>query len=146
MTDTHDTRDEHPEDGFTLVEVLVVMTIIAVMGTFIFLNLRGATDKSQIQKARTDIRTLEQAVELYRLDMNRYPESLSELVVAPRDAELAARFPKGGYLKFLEADPWGRDYVYTYPGEHGTFDIASLGADGVEGGEELNADITSWRR
>ena len=145
MTDRHETENDK-EDGFTLVEVLVVMTIITVMGAFIFINLRPAADKANTTKARTDIQRLEQAVEMYRLDMNRYPESLDELVVPPRDQADAARWQKGGYLKFLESDPWGNDYVYQYPGENGTFDIASLGADGVEGGEELNADITSWRR
>ena len=145
MTDKQKTETDK-EEGFTLVEVLVVLVIITVMGAFIFVQVAPATRKADVTKAKSDIQRLEQAVEMYRLDMNRYPESLDELVVPPRDQADAARWQKGGYLKYLESDPWDNDYVYQYPGEHGAFDIASYGADGVEGGEELNADITSWRR
>ena len=139
---THTSR--HPEDGFTLVEMLAVLFIIATLGTVIFLTVRPGVDKAATTKAQADINTLEQAVEVYRLTMGTYPSSLNDLIEPPRDAELAARFPRGGFIKSLNKDPWNEDYIYAFPGENGEFDIATYGADKAPGGEGNNADITSW--
>ena len=99
--------------------------------------------KAQVQKAKTDINTLEQAIEMYRLDMNSYPESLEALVELSDDD---ARFRSEGYIKFLPDDPWDNPYLYSYPGDNGAVDIWTYGADGAEGGEGLNADIGNWQR
>lgn len=133
------------EAGFSLLEIMIAVVIIGIMGTIVLLNVLPAQDQAMLQKARTDIATLEQALDAYRLDMREYPTSeqgLQALVEAPRDA---ANFREGGYVRRLQDDPWGNPYQYAYPGQHGMIDIYSLGADGREGGEGLNADIGNWQ-
>ena len=150
MTDplahTHNPADEtDSEAGFSLLEIMIAVVIIGIMGTIVLLNVLPAQDQAMLQKARTDIATLEQALDAYRLDMREYPTSeqgLQALVEAPRDA---ANFREGGYVRRLQDDPWGNPYQYAYPGQHGMIDIYSLGADGREGGEGLNADIGNWQ-
>ncbi|WP_138514268.1 type II secretion system major pseudopilin GspG [Maricaulis alexandrii] len=133
------------EAGFSLLEIMIAVVIIGIMGTIVLLNVLPAQDQAMLQKARTDIATLEQALDAYRLDMREYPTSeqgLQALVEAPRDA---VNFREGGYVRRLQDDPWGNPYQYAYPGQHGMIDIYSLGADGREGGEGLNADIGNWQ-
>lgn len=133
------------EAGFSLLEIMIAVVIIGIMGTIVLLNVLPAQDQAMLQKARTDIATLEQALDAYRLDMREYPTSeqgLQALVEAPRDA---VNFREGGYVRRLQDDPWGNPYQYAYPGQHGMVDIYSLGADGREGGEGLNADIGNWQ-
>lgn len=136
-----------PNDaGFTLIEVLVTMAIIAIMVVGVALTVIPETGKAQVVRAKADIRTLEQGLEMYRLDMFDYPEQqdgLNALKSIPSGAD-EARYRKGGYVKTLPNDPWGNPYVYIYPGEHNIYDIISYGADGEPGGEEQNADIASW--
>lgn len=141
-----DTRNPK-EAGFTLVEVMVVMVIIGLLATFVVINVLPSQDKAMMQKAKADIRILEQAVEMYRLDMMDYPPQnagLDALKTLPSGTANEAQYRPGGYVKFLPQDPWQRDYIYRYPGENGVFDIFSYGADGQEGGEGLNADIVNW--
>ncbi len=135
------------EDGFTLVEVMVVMVIIALLTTFVIINVAPSQDKAMVQKAKADIRLLEQAVEMYRLDMLDYPEEaagLAALQNLPSGSDNADHYRKGGYVKFLPQDPWGQDYLYRYPGEHSVVDIFSYGQDKQEGGEDLASDIVNW--
>lgn len=135
------------EEGFTLVEVMVVMVIIGLLAAFVVINVLPSQDKAMVQKAKGDIRLLEQAMEMYRLDMLNYPEEevgLQALRALPTGAPNADRYRTGGYVKFLPQDPWGRDYIYRYPGEHGVIDLFSYGQDGEEGGEGMAADIVSW--
>ncbi|MGB0907111.1 MAG: type II secretion system major pseudopilin GspG [Maricaulaceae bacterium] len=135
------------EDGFTLVEVMVVMVIIGLLATFVVINVLPSQDKAMVQKAKADIRILEQAAEMYRLDMLDYPPDdagLAALKNIPDSERNSERYRKGGYIKFLPTDPWGRDYVYLYPGENGVIDILSYGSDGEPGGEGLAADIVNW--
>lgn len=148
--DTHTEKTdgtESRESGFSLLEILVATTIIGILATIIVLNVLPAQDQAMVQKARSDIATLEQALHAYRLDMRRYPTSeqgLDALVTEPSDANGGYR--PGGYIDRLRDDPWGNPYQYVYPGrEGGIFDIYSLGADGREGGEELDADIGNWQ-
>ena len=132
------------EAGFSLLEIMIAVVIIGIMGTIVLLNVLPAQDQAMLQKARTDIATLEQALDAYRLDMREYPTSeqgLQALVEAPRDA---GNYREGGYVRRLQDDPWGNPYQYAYPGQHGMIDIYSLGADGREGGEGLDADIGNW--
>ncbi|MBL4869490.1 MAG: type II secretion system major pseudopilin GspG [Robiginitomaculum sp.] len=132
------------EDGFTLVEVMVTMVIIGLLTTFVVINVLPAQDKAMQQKAKTDISTLEQAIEMYKLDMGKYPESLDDLRGGGADSD--ARYRKAGYIKFLPDDPWGNPYEYAFPGDNGIIDIWTYGADGEEGGEGLNADIGNWQQ
>lgn len=139
----HKNKPTKNEAGFTLVEVMVTMVIIGLLTTFVVINVLPAQDKAMVQKAKTDISTLEQAVEMYRLDMTTYPESL--LALTKQEDRSDDRYKFDGYIKFLPDDPWGNEYNYAYPGENGTIDIWTYGADGEEGGEGLNADIGNWQ-
>ncbi len=139
------TRDG--EAGFTLTELMVVIFIIGLLATVVLVNVLPSRDQAMVEKARADIRLLEQALELYRMDMLVYPsteQGLEALVEAPGGVEREERYREGGYIRRLPEDPWGRPYQYVYPGENGPFDLYSTGADGEPGGEELNQDIGNW--
>ena len=136
------------ENGFTLVEVMVVLVIIALLSTIVAITVLPNIGKANDQKAKTDIAALDQALELYRLNNLTYPataDGLGALMVAPPSLTDPTRYTPGGYIKKLPKDPWGRDYKYEYPGKRGPFDIYSQGADGVPGGEGENADIGNWQ-
>lgn len=131
------------EQGFTLVELMVVIVIIGLLATVVLINVLPSQQKAMVTKARADIATLDQAMEMYRLDNFSYPsgsDGLNALVSAPANAQ-AGRYRPGGYIKNLPTDPWGRPYQLAVPGRKGPFDIYSLGADGAPGGEGENADI-----
>lgn len=132
------------ERGFTLVELMVVIFIIGLLATIVVINVLPSQDKAMTEKARSDIATLSQALEMYRLDNLAYPgtaEGLNALVTAPPTLAQPGRYRSGGYIKKLPQDPWGRPYQYISPGTTGAFDLYSLGADGAPGGEAENADI-----
>ena len=135
------------EHGFTLVELMVVIVIIGLLATIVALNVLPSGDTARVQKAKADIATIESGLELYRLQMSTYPnttEGLAALVSAPAGAD-SSRYQRGGYVKRLPEDPWGRAYLYASPGQHGEADVWSYGADGKEGGEGIDADIGSWQ-
>lgn len=135
-------------NGFTLVELMVVIVIIGLLATIVALNVIPSGDTARVQKAKADIATIEQALEMYRLQQNSYPttaQGLEALVTAPAGLANAAAYQPGGYIKKLPEDPWGRPYLYASPGKHGAADIWTNGADGQEGGEGINADIGSWQ-
>ena len=143
----HQLKPAQRQQGFTLIELIVVIVILGLLGSIIAPKFLGKTDTARIQKARTDIGALESALDLYKLDNYAYPttdQGLEALVSAPSSDPAPANWQKGGYIKKLRKDPWQRDYLYLSPGEHSEVDIYSLGADGVEGGEEANADIGNW--
>ncbi|MGF7147443.1 general secretion pathway protein G [Sphingomonas zeicaulis] len=136
------------EDGFTLVELMVVIVIIGLLATIVAINVIPAGDRARVDKAKADIATIEQALEMYRLHNLNYPstgDGLSALLTPPASLQNAQRYQRGGYIKKLPDDPWGRPYNYSAPGRNGPFDIWSYGADGVEGGTDDNADIGSWQ-
>ncbi|MBY0303090.1 MULTISPECIES: type II secretion system major pseudopilin GspG [Sphingomonas] len=142
-----ETKKRRRKNGFTLVELMVVIVIIGLLATIVALNVLPSGDTARIQKAKADIATIEQGLELYRLQMGSYPttqQGLPALVSAPAGAD-AARYQAGGYVKKLPKDPWGRDYLYAAPGKHGQADVWTLGADGKDGGEGIDADIGSWQ-
>jgi general secretion pathway protein G len=136
------------EDGFTLVELMVVIVIIGLLTTIVVINVLPSQDKARVEKAKADIALIEQGLEMYRLDNLNYPatgDGLQALVTQPASLAQAGRYRPGGYLKRLPEDPWGAPYQYAFPGQHGTFDIYSYGADGRPGGEGDNADLGNWR-
>jgi general secretion pathway protein G len=140
-------RRARPQNGFTLIEVMVVAAILAILAALIVPKVIGRPDEARIVAAKQDIATLMQALKLYRLDNNRYPtteQGLAALVTAPSSAPVPANWKPGGYLERLPRDPWGNPYRYLNPGLRGDIDVFSFGADGVAGGEALDADIGSW--
>lgn len=133
------------EDGFTLTEVLVTMAIIGLLTTGVVLAVLPRLGDASITKAKADIASYETALEFYRLDHFRYPseqDGLAALVEAPSGVD-AAKYPDEGYVQQLRNDPWGNAYVYRNPGENGPYDLLSYGADGQEGGEGADADVTN---
>ena len=127
-------------NGFTLVEMMVTLFILALLTTIVAINVLPNQDKAMVQKAKADIAVLGQALETYRLDNLTYPDAgsgLQALVTPPNTGGMRTQ----GYIKKLPMDPWNRPYQYSMPGKDGAFDIYSLGADGAPGGENENADI-----
>lgn len=144
---TPDKKKRRDEDGFTLVELMVVIVIIGLLATIVVINVLPSGDKAKQVRAKADISTIEGALETYRLQLDDYPstaQGLAALKSAPQGAD-AARYQPGGYLRKLENDPWSRPYLYQSPGRHGEFDVWSYGRDGKEGGVGPDADITSWQ-
>ncbi len=132
-----------PQRGFTLIEVMVVVVIIGLLAAIVVPNLIGNIDRAAVTRAKGDIRSIETALNLFRLDNFRYPsteEGLEALVINPGDAAQNWK----PYLNSLPSDPWSNTYLYRNPGEQREFDVFSYGADGQEGGEDLNADIGNW--
>jgi len=128
--------------GFTLIELIVVIALVAVLAAVIAPNLLGKATEANRKSATIQLEKIANAVELYRLETGRYPEELSDLVRQPTGVE---RW-NGPYVRKLSQlqDPWGTDLVLRRPGENGPFDIISYGADGRPGGEGDDADIASW--
>ena len=129
--------------GFTLVEMMVVVVIIGLLAAFIVPRVMGRVDDARLTKARGDLQTIETALAMYRLDTARYPsasQGLAALVSKPDDATVR-NWKDGGYIARVSADPWGNPYQYRYPGTRGReYDLYSFGPDGVEGGD----DIGNW--
>lgn len=137
----------HQEAGVTLVEMMVVIVIIGLVTAIVVINVLPSQDTARIEKARADIRVIEQALELYRLDYARYPSmdlGLEALVSPPQDG-VQAGVQRESYIRRLPNDPWGQPYVYVIPGEHGPFDVYTLGADAQEGGDGADSDIGNWQ-
>lgn len=134
--------------GFTLIEIMVVVVILGILAALVLPNVIGNVDTAQVAKVKQDMQAFETALSLYRLDNYKYPtndQGLQALVQQPNDPTVRNWKP-GGYLRGgVRKDPWQRDYVYVYPGTHGNeYDLFTLGADGQEGGEGINADIGNW--
>ncbi|HHQ40870.1 MAG TPA: type II secretion system protein GspG [Chromatiales bacterium] len=133
--------------GFTLIEVMVVVVILAILAAVLVPRIMDRPDEARIARARQDIRAIESALQLYRLDNYRYPtteQGLEALVRKPSVPPEPPNWKPGGYLDRVPVDPWGRPYRYLHPGEHGEFDVFTYGADGRPGGEGADADIGNW--
>jgi general secretion pathway protein G len=133
------------EGGFTLVEILVVITIIGLIMALVGPRVLNYLSESKVKTARIQIQSLGSALDLFYLDAGRYPSSAEGLGALVQPIGGVASW-NGPYLKggSVPLDPWGKAYVYRSPGEHGAYDVVSLGSDGQEGGSGTAADIASW--
>ena len=130
-------------DGFTLVELLVVLVILGLLSALVVPRFVRQEEKAKVKAARAQIELLGTALDTFRLDVGRYPTSADGLE-ALRQAKGIPKWD-GPYLKKeVPLDPWGKSYIYKSPGDHGPYDLLSYGADGVPGGEGDNRDIASW--
>ena len=142
-TRTLRTQRLHPATGFTLIEILIVVVILGILGAAIVPNLMGRPDQARIQAAKTNLRSISSALDLYRLDNFAYPstdQGLEALVTQPSGFPEAKNWNPEGYLERSPLDPWENAYAYTNNGRG--FELISYGADGQQGGEGVNADIT----
>ena len=142
-------RKKNRQAGFTLIELMVVIVILGVLAGLIIPRIMGRPDEARQAKAKMQIEALESALKLYKLDSGSYPtteQGLNALVEAPTVGNIPKNWRQGGYLEKSKVpkDPWGNDFVYLSPGNHGDFDLTCLGADGESGGEGVNKDINNW--
>ena len=132
--------------GFTLIEIMVVVVILAVLGALVVPKILENVDKARVTRAQSDIRAIQTALDLYRLDNFKYPtteQGLQALVTQPTDPTIT-NYRSGGYLSSLPKDPWNNLYQYASPGAGGRdYDITSYGRDGKPGGEGYDADIST---
>ncbi|MET0093043.1 MAG: type II secretion system major pseudopilin GspG [Sedimenticola sp.] len=133
--------------AFTLIEVMAVVVILSILAVLVAPKIMSRPDEARVMKAKQDIRALEAAVKLYRLDNFTYPttnQGLEALLSMPADLPEGASWKAGGYIERLYKDPWGRPYNYLSPGAHGEVDIYSFGSDGATGGDGIARDIGNW--
>jgi general secretion pathway protein G len=138
------------QDGFTMIELMIVIVILGILAAIIGPKLSDRPDKARQVQAKVQIENFSSALKMYKADNRSYPttqQGLAALVTAPSGDTTLKNYQKGGYLdqSFVPKDPWGNDYVYLCPGIHGDFDILSYGADGAQGGSDFDTDITSWQ-
>jgi general secretion pathway protein G len=142
-------RNLGSQNGFTLIELMVVIVILGILAGLIIPRIMGRPEEARRMKARVQIESIETALKLYKLDNGSYPsteQGLQALVELPEIGQLAKNWREGGYLEKgkVPKDPWGYDFVYLSPGVHGDYDLMSYAADGEPGGEGDNEDINSW--
>lgn len=142
------TRMKKNEAGFTLIEIMVVVIILSLLAGIIIPRIVGRPEEARRTKAVVQIKQLEGALSLFKIDNGFYPsteQGLEALVSPPTTGETPQNFKESGYMKKIPADPWGYQYAYLSPGEHDDYDLISFGADGEEGGEGRDADIEHWK-
>jgi general secretion pathway protein G len=135
------------QEGFTLIEILVVVVILGILASIIVPKIMKRPEEARRTKAVMDIKAIETALNLYRLDSGVYPsteQGLEALVTKPTTGVIPKNWKEDGYLDKVPKDPWGNPFVYLCPGVNKEFDLVSHGADGVEGGEGKDADIQNW--
>jgi general secretion pathway protein G len=143
-------RNKAGERGFTLIELMIVIVILAILATIVVPRFMGREEQAKRTAAIVQIKNFEGALKLFKLDNGFYPsteQGLKALIEQPTTGRIPKNWKEGGYLEAKEVplDPWGNSYVYLSPGVHNKeYDIVSYGADGVEGGEGNDADIQSW--
>ncbi|MDU8925811.1 type II secretion system major pseudopilin GspG [Alisedimentitalea sp. MJ-SS2] len=145
MTDTTRRTTGKSDDGFSLLELMVVVVILSILALVIVPRVIDRPDQARAARAQSDIAAIVSAVKLYRLDNFRYPsteQGLAALVSKPVTSPVPENWSK--YMDRLPVDPWGKPYQYLAPGVHGEFDVFTYGADGAAGGSGADADIGSW--
>lgn len=144
------THHSSPRDsGFTFIEIMVVVAILAILAALVVPRIMGRTDDAKRTAAKVQIRNIEGALQLYKLDNGVYPsteQGLKALIEKPSVGVVPKKWKLGGYLQKLPEDPWGNPYKYLSPApaQRGDYEIMSMGTDGEVGGEGVNADITNW--
>lgn len=136
-------RRRRTAEGFTIVEIIVVVIIIAALATMIVPRFFGRVGTARRAVAAQMLREIEKAIELFAHDYGRWPEALDELITRPADIA-EAKWQQPTLREKDLSDPWGRRFGYKCPGDHGAYDVYSLGADGEPGGEGENTDVTNW--
>ncbi len=135
------------QHGFTLIEILIVVVILSILAITVVPQFLDQPAKARIARAQSDVQQLKTALSMYKLDNFTYPstaQGLNALVSKPSGQPLAKNWKTGGYMERMIKDPWGNDYQYLNPGNHGAIDIYSMGRDGQPGGEGDDADIGNW--
>ncbi|HEX9758001.1 MAG TPA: type II secretion system major pseudopilin GspG [Nitrospiria bacterium] len=135
------------QSGFTLIEIMVVVVILAVLVALVAPKIVGRTDDARRTAAKVQMRNIEGALQLFKMDNGFYPstdQGLESLVNKPSVGEIPRNWSEHGYISKIPKDPWGSDYSYLSPGTHGEFDLMSYGADHEQGGEGKNADVENW--
>jgi len=133
--------------GFTLIEIMVVMVILGLLVALVAPNIMGRGDDARVTTAKAQLRNISSALDMYRLDNSHYPstdQGLEALVREPSGFPEPRNWNPDGYLSSVPKDPWGNEYQYVSPGRDGPYDLYSRGADGREGGEGNNAEISVW--
>ncbi len=138
MRKRNELNKKRPRAGFTLVEIMVVVVILGLLATLVTINAPAIIHNQRVKAAKQNIARLSNAVEMYYVEMGKYPQTLNDLTLKTDKSGIK-------FIKKVPKDPWGNEFVYRVPGLHGEdFSISSLGADGQEGGDGRNADINSW--
>lgn len=133
--------------GFTLIEILVVVVILGILAAVVVPRIMGRPEEARRTKAAVDIKSIETALNLYKIDSGTYPtteQGLFALVEKPNTGDIPRNWKESGYLSKLPKDPWRSEYVYLSPGANGEYDLSSYGSDGEQGGEGKYADINNW--
>jgi len=135
------------DGGFTLIELMVVITILGILAVLILPRITGQTDEARRTATKVQIKNIEQALHTYEMDNGNYPsteQGLDALVKKPTIGRIPIKYKEGGYMTKIPKDPWGTPYLYICPGAHGDFDLISYGSDREKGGDGKNADIENW--
>lgn len=141
------TLNARKQGGFTLIEIMVVVVILGILAALVVPQVMNRPDQAKVTVAKGDIKAIGAALDMYKLDNYSYPstqQGLDALVKKPGGNPQPKNWNRDGYLKRVPKDPWGNEYQYLSPGTQGQYDLYSYGADGKQGGSELNADIGNW--
>jgi general secretion pathway protein G len=134
--------------GFSLIELMAVIVILGILASIVVVNVAPVFQRAYLEKIRADLTQVTKALELYRFNELTYPSSdqgLEALTKPHPELKNPFLFPENGYLSSLPLDPWGREYIYEYPGNRSSsYDLYTLGADGIEGGDGENTDFGNW--
>lgn len=141
------TFKQYKQRGFTLIEIMVVVVILGILAALVVPQVMNRPDQAKVTVAKGDIKAIGAALDMYKLDNYSYPstqQGLDALVKKPGGNPQPKNWNRDGYLKRVPKDPWGNEYQYLSPGTQGPYDLYSYGADGKQGGSDLNADIGNW--